>query len=438
MSGFEAGAVGFVALMVVLVFRVPIGLAMFVVGAIGYVAYSGAAPLLNYLKTAGFWRFSTYDFSVVPLFMLMGQFATKAGLSQALFRAAYAGLGHRPGGIAMATIGACAGFGTICGSSLATAATMAHVALPELRRYKYSGALATGTLAAGGTLGILIPPSIVLVIYAIMVEANIAHTFLAGFVPGILAAIGYVIAIAVHVRLRPLDGPAGPPMTRAEKLRAVGDIWPVATIFVLVIGGIYVGWFTPTEGAAVGAGATGVIAFASGAMRWAGFVDSLMETATATGMIFLIVLGADVFGAFLALTRMPFQSAELISGSGLPPLLVLLLMVAIYLCLGCIMDSLSMILLTIPIFWPIVAGLDFGLAPEETKLWFGIIVLMVVEMGLITPPIGLNVFVINAIAGDVPMLETFRGVVPYLVSDAVRLALLIAFPALALSLPRLA
>ena len=437
MSGLVVGGIGFAALLLLLAIRIPIGVAMLTVGVVGYVSIAGSPALLSYLKTETYWRFTNDDLSVVPLFLLMGQFAAKAGISQSLFHAANAWLGHRRGGIAMAAVGGCAGFASISGSSLATAAIMGQVALPELRRYNYAGSLATGALAAGGTLGILIPPSIVLIIYAVMVEANVATLFQAAFIPGVLAAIGYILAIAIVVRVNPEAGPAGPRAAAAAQWAALVNIWPVLVIFLLVMGGIYVGIFTPTEAAAVGAVGTFLIAVTKGRMRLEGTIDALLGTASTTAMIFLILLGAAVFNAFLGFSQLPIFAADYFQNSGLAPLVVLLGMIVLYLALGFVMDSLSMILLTVPIFWPIVAGLDFGLGPEETKLWFGIITLIVVEVGLITPPVGLNVFVINSMARDVPMIETFKGVVPFLASDAIRVVLIVAFPTLTLIMPAL-
>lgn len=437
MSGLETGLLGFAVLFVLLALRIPIGVAMLTVGIVGYVSIAGDKALLSYLKTETYWRFSTETLSVVPLFLLMGQFAAKAGLSQALFSAAYTWLGHYRGGIAMAAIGGCAGFGAISGSSLATAATMGQVALPELRRFNYSGALATGTLAAGGTLGILIPPSIVLIIYAVMVEANVATLFQAAFIPGILAALGYIAAIAIVVRINPEAGPAGEKATRAQKWRALLEIWPVLVIFLLVMGGIYAGFFTPSEGAGVGAVGTFLIAITRGGMRLSGFIDALLGTAKITAMIFLILLGAAIFNAFLGFSQLPISAADFFGNSGLSASTILLGMIVLYIVLGFVMDSLSMIFLTVPIFWPIIAGLDFGLGPEETKLWFGIITLIVVEMGLITPPVGLNVFIINSMARDVPMIETFKGVIPFFASDIIRVVILVAFPVITLILPNL-
>ena len=437
MSGPEVAFLFIAVLLVLMALRVPIAVAMLVTGIAGYVWLAGWAPLLNYLKTAAYWRFAAYDLSVIPLFLLMGQFATRAGVSRSLFQACHLWLGHLRGGLAMATVGACAAFGAICGSSLATASTMGQVALPEMRRHGYSGALATGTLAAGGTLGILIPPSIVLVLYAILTEQNIVTMFIAALVPGLIAVAGYLLAIACYVRLWPQQGQAAPKAARSARLRALGQVWQVLLIFFLVIGGIYLGWFTPTEAAAVGAVATGLLAFVKGGMGRQALAGCLLETAQMTAMIFLILLGADLFNIFLALSRLPVELADLAAAAPVSPFLVLAAILLLYLLLGCVMDSLSMILLTVPIFYPIVAGLDFGITPDETVIWFGILALIVVEIGLITPPVGLNVFIINRAAGDVALSETFRGIWPFLLADLMRVGLLLGIPGLTLWLVRL-
>ena len=437
MSDLAIGGAGFGALFLLIALRVPIGVAMIVVGMIGYVSIAGTVPLLSFLKTELYWRFSSFDFSVIPLFLMMGNFANRAGVTQALFRAASAFIGHFRGGLAMAAIGGCAAFGTISGSSLATAAMMGQVSLPELRRYKYRASFATGCLAAGGTLGALIPPSIPLIIYAIMVEGNIVQLFQAAFIPGILAAIGYMIVIAIVVRIDPTAGPAAPRTNRKEKLLALRDVWTVLLVFVVVMGGIYTGAFTPTEGAGIGAVGMFLIAVFYGGMRMQGFIETMYETAMTSAMIFVILLGAGVLNAFLGFSQLPIWVADYFQNSGLPPYLIVIGMIILYLFLGCIMDSLAMILITIPIFWPIIAGLDFGMGVEDVKLWFGIITLMVVEIGLITPPVGLNVFVINSLAKDVPMIDTFRGVLPFLLSDMIRLTLVVAFPVMCLILPKL-
>ncbi|OBS31384.1 C4-dicarboxylate ABC transporter permease [Tepidimonas fonticaldi] len=433
MTGIELAAWSFPVLLALIFIRVPIGLAMAVCGLVGaYLVYGTPVPLLNQLKQVTFTTFSNYNLSVIPLFLLMGQFAALGGLSRSLFKAAEAWIGHYKGGVAMAAVGACAGFGAICGSSLATAATMGQVALPELRRAGYSGALSTACLAAGGTLGILIPPSVVLVIYAILTEQNIAKLFLAAFVPGILAAVGYIIVISIYVRLKPDSAGRMAPVPMAERWKALGSTWPVIVIFLSVVGGIYTGLFTPTEGAAVGAFGTGLAAWLAGGLNAKTLREAIYGTAIATGMIFMIVLGAGLYNTFLALSQLPQELAQWVIGQGLSPWLVLTLILVIYLLLGCVMDSLSMILLTIPIFFPMIMGLDFGMTPEETAIWFGILVLIVVEVGLITPPVGMNLFVINNMARSVPIVQTYRGVMPFVISDLVRTAILAAFPSITL------
>jgi len=394
--------------------------------------YGNAAPILNQLKQVTYTTFSNYNLSVIPLFLLMGQFAALGGLSQALFKAAEAWIGHRKGGVAMAAVGACAGFGAICGSSLATAATMGQVALPELKRAGYAGGISTACLAAGGTLGILIPPSVVLVIYAILTEQNIAKLFLAAFVPGILAAVGYMIVISIYARLYPKEVGSMPPMPMKERWAATMKTWPVIVIFLVVVGGIYSGVFTPTEGAAIGAFGTGIAAWASGGLNRKTLLGAVVGTAIASGMIYMIVLGAGLYNTFLALSQLPQEAATIVAGWGLSPVLVLVAILVLYILLGCFMDSLSMILLTIPVFFPIIMALDFGLPPEELAIWFGILVLIVVEVGLITPPVGMNLFVINSMAKDVPITHTYRAVMPFVASDMIRTAILVIFPSITL------
>ena len=495
MSDLAIGLWSFPALLLLIFLRVPIGLAMFVSGLVGLM-FVGGGPGVAFarLKSETFTTFSSYSLSIVPMFLLMGHFATLGGMSQALFKAAESWLGHRKGGVAMAAVGACAGFGSICGSSLATAATMSRVALPELRAYGYAGGFSTATLAAGGTLGILIPPSVVLVIYAILTEQNIAKLFLAAFIPGILAALGYVLVISVYVRLYPGSAGVRARVSYAERMIAMFNVWPVLLVFITVVGGIYGGLFTPTEGAAVGAFGTGLIAWANGGLSRATLAESFFVTAKSTAMIFFIVLGAAFYNGFLALTQVPQEIAAWVVDQGLSPWLVLIMILVFYLLLGCLMDSLSMILLTIPIFWPVVQGLDFGmvtmadlhaaralealakgvaLAPdmlegiqatlaqgaeltreqikalglrgvnqgaltrinsEQTAIWFGILVLIVVEVGLITPPVGMNLFIINTMDRETPMIETYKAVMFFVASDILRVVLLVAFPAITLFL----
>ncbi len=493
MSDLTIGLLSFPALLIAIFLRVPIGLAMFLAGFLGLVFVTGDASLpLARLKSETFSTFSNYSLSLVPMFLLMGQFATLGGMSTALFKAAESWLGHRKGGVAMASVGACAGFGAICGSSLATAATMGRVALPELRKYGYKGGFSTATLAAGGTLGILIPPSIVLVIYAILTEQNIAKLFLAAFIPGILAAVGYVIVISIYVRLYPDEAGVRERIPYGERIKALINVWPVMLVFLAVVGGIYAGIFTPTEGAAVGAFGTGLIAWANGGLNIATLGESFIVTARSTGMIFFIVLGAAFYNGFLALSQVPQEIASFVTQQGFNPWLVLIMILVFYLLLGCLMDSLSMILLTIPIFWPVMQELDFGLytmaelhaskaaeafaagvqlAPdmlesvqqtlaaggeltreqirameirganngalnriniELVAIWFGILVLIVVEVGLITPPVGMNLFVINAMDRKTRIIETYKAVMFFVASDLVRVAILVAFPIITL------
>ena len=421
----------FAVMLVLMALRTPIAVAMFCAGALGYVLQAGWLPLASFLNTQAFARFASYDLSVIPLFILMGNFATQGGLSRALFEFAAVVMGRFKGGLAMASVMACAAFGAICGSSVATAATITQVALPEMRKHGYSGRLATGTLAAGGTLGILIPPSVPLVIYALLTEQNIAKLFAAAMLPGIIAMLGYMVAIAIYVRLAPGQAPEH---DRAPRLtaQALSGIVPIALIFMIVFGGIYGGLFTPTEGAAVGAAATFAAALAKREMTWAKFKQCFYATAQASAMIFLIFLGADLMNAALALTQVPAQLAGVVQGWGWPPLAVVAGVLLFYVVLGSVMDELSMILLTIPIFFPVVMGLDFGMPAESVALWFGILVLMTVGFGLLAPPVGLNVHVVNSLARDIPLAESYRGVVPFLVSDTLRTLLLLFFPPISL------
>ncbi|WP_321363421.1 TRAP transporter large permease [uncultured Celeribacter sp.] len=438
MSRIEIGLWSFPVLLLLLFLRIPIGVSMAVVGFGGaYLLNGNSIMMLSQLKHLTYGEFSSYSFSIIPLFLLMGHFATLGGMSTGLFKAAETWLGHRKGGVAMAAVGACAGFGAICGSSLATAATMGKTALPELKRYGYSGRLATASLAAGGTLGILIPPSLILVVYAMLAEENIAKLFLAAFVPGILAALGYMICISIYVRLRPDCCSSRAPASWAERFTALFNVWPVIAIFGSVVGGIYLGIFTPTEGAAVGAAGTGLVALLSGNLTLRGVAEAIFETAASTGMIYLILLGAKMFNNFLALSGLPMAAAGWVEGLTLSPWLILIAVLLMYLAFGCVMDSLSMIFLTIPILYPIMAELDFGLTPGEFGLWFGVIVLIVVEVGLITPPVGMNLFIINALDPDVPISETFKGTLPFVLTDLIRVAILVAFPVLTLGLVRL-
>jgi C4-dicarboxylate transporter DctM subunit len=433
MGGGAIALALFAGMLALMAARVPISLAMLLPGAVAYVALAGWMPFANYLKGLAWARLANYDLTVIPLFLLMGAFATQGGLSRSLFAAASAMIGHLRGGLAMAAVMACAAFGSVCGSSVATAATMAKVALPEMMRHNYSGRIATATLAAGGTLGIMIPPSVVLVIYGILAEQNIAKLFAAAILPGLIATVGYCVAIAVYVRIFPEHGPASERASLRQLAHALKDVWPIAAIFLVVFGGIYGGWFTPTEAASIGASATFLAALLRGELTRGKFLECFYDTAVTTGMIFMIFLGADIMNSALALSQFPATLAAFVNGLGIAPLAVVAGILAFYVVLGCVMDELSMILLTLPIILPTLVGLDlFGLPTDQKLIWFGVLVLMVVGIGLIAPPVGLNVYVINGLAKTVPIGESYRGVVPFLIADLLRTVLLLLFPALSL------
>ncbi|WP_340110347.1 TRAP transporter large permease [Pikeienuella sp. HZG-20] len=438
---------GLAVLIALIAIRMPIAYAMILVGGVGVTALNGPALMMSQLKTLAYGQFAIYDLSVVPMFVLMGALASKAGLSQALFRGANAWLGWLRGGTAMAAIAACAGFGSVCGSSLATASTMGRVALPELRRYNYSGALATGSLAAGGVLGILIPPSVVLIIYAIIVEANIVTMFAAALIPGLMAVVLFLLTIAVYVAIRPEAGPKGGAADRAEFISATTGMIPILVIFGIVIGGLYAGFFNPTPAAAVGVFLVWIYGGLRGEIGFRALCGALKETAGTTGMIYLILLGAELMKIFMSRIGLPQATAEWILNADMAPMLVLMILLLALILLGCLMDSLSMILLVIPFFWPVLMeinggvyqgaeGAGFGMSTEDLKIWFGVLALIVVELGLITPPVGMNVFVISAMAKDTPMIETFKGVTPFFGAELIRVGILILFPALTLWLPR--
>jgi len=448
MDALLIGFIGLGFLVILIALRMPIAYSMILVGGVGVTILNGPDIFFSQLKTLAYGQFSIFDLSVVPMFVLMGNISTKAGLSKALFHAASVWLGWMRGGVAMAAVAACAGFGAVCGSSLATASTMGQVALPELKRYKYSDSLATGTLAAGGVLGILIPPSVVLVIYSVIVEANIVTMFMAAMIPGLLAVVLFLITIAVYVRLRPDSGPAGDPATRAEFVEATMNVIPVVIIFGLVIGGIYFGFYNPTPAAAIGVFLVWLYGSLRGFVKIKEMKEALLETAKTTGMIYLILLGAEMLKIFMSRGGVPQAIAEWMANSGMAPMLILILLLVALIFLGMLMDSLSMILLAVPFFWPVLveinggdyidaANASFGMTSEDLKIWFGILTLIVVELGLITPPVGMNVFVITAMAKNVPMRDTFIGVMPFFAAEIVRVAILVLFPTLTLWLPRI-
>jgi tripartite ATP-independent transporter DctM subunit len=436
MTGLSLAVSMIVLMFVLMAIRTPIAISMFIAGSTGYVLQTGWMPYANFMNSMAFARFASYDLSVIPLFILMGQFATQGGISKALFEFTAALVGRLRGGLAMAAVMASAAFGSICGSSVATAATITGVALPEMKRHGYSGRLATGTLATAGTLGILIPPSVPLVIYAILTEQNIAKLFLAATIPGILAMIGYMIVIAVYVRVVPGHAPDVEKNPPPFQPRVILGLLPIAFVFLLVFGGIYGGFFSPTEGAGIGAASALLAAVIKREMGWRQFIGCFLATAESSAMIFLIFIGADVLNSALALTQIQTQLVALVNGLNVAPIWIMVAIVLLHVALGTVTEELSIVLLTIPIFFPVVMSLDFGMAKEPTALWFGILILMVVSFGMLVPPMGLNVYVVNGMARGVPLGETFRGVLPFLVSDFIRIGLLLAFPGIALWLVR--
>ncbi len=407
----------------------PIGFAMGTAGLVGTMLLIDVTAALALLGQTAFETVIDYDLSVVPMFVLMGSFATGSGLSASLYKAFNVWLGHRRGGLALATIGACGAFAAICGSSLATAATMTRVALPEMRRYNYDERLATGAIAAGGTIGILIPPSVILVIYGILTESSISELFLAGFIPGILTVVTFMTTISIVTRINPSLGPRGPKAKFRDQLLAFKDVLGTLLLFLLVIGGIYRGWFSPTEAAGIGAVGALTLGVLAGRMTVKVFIDCLLDTVKTAAMIFTILIGAILFNNFLILSNVTTIIGERVASLPLSPTAILIVILFIYLVLGCALDALAMILLTIPIFFPIILNLGFD------PIWFGIIVVMVVELGLITPPIGMNVFVIKGMAPEVPLGSIYKGVLPFVVAQVLLIALLVAFPFLATWLP---
>lgn len=440
MSGITVGLLGFGFMLILLALRVHIGIAMFTAGAAIYLVINdgNVNALMFTLNDLAYARLSNYNLSVIPLCMLMGQFATHGGLSKSLFRAAGTLIGHWRGGLAMSGSLACIGFGAISGSSLATAATMGQVALPELMSKGYSGRLATATLAASGTLGILVPPSVPLVIYAVLTQESIGKLFAAAVIPGIIALLGYLLVIRLIVIRNPEAGPAGKKASWRERIVAQFQVLPVVGLFLVIVVGIYGGWASPTEATSIGAAGCGLIAFFFGGLRGKQLVTSIYRTAIATAMIFLVLAGADLLNSALAISQMPVELSEWVKNSGLSPLLILFAVLGIYILLGCVMDSLAMLFLTIPIFYPMIMGLDFwGMSLSDKSVWFGILVLMVVEIGLVHPPVGMNLYIINKLAKNVPMSETAWGVMPFLASDFLRILLLVFVPAIPLWLVHL-
>lgn len=431
MSLSTTGIIGIIILIVLLYSKMPVGFAMGFLGLIGFSYVVNIDAGLNLLARDVWDVFSSYNLTVIPLFVFMGQIAFHAGISRRLYDSAYVLLGHRRGGLAMTTVGACAAFSAICGSTNATAATMATVALPEMKRYGYDMGLATGTVAAAGSLGILIPPSVIFIVYGILTEQSIGKLFAAGILPGILLCLLFLLTIHLRVMKNPSLAPPGPKSNIREKFRSFAGILETLLLFALVMGGIFFGIFTPTEAAAIGAFMTLLIAIIRGQLHWKGFIQSLADTTKISCMIMVIVTGAVIFGHFMAITRIPYILADYVSSLPLPPHAIIGVIILVYLIGGCFMDALAMIMLTIPIFFPVVQTLGFD------PIWFGVVIVLITEMGVITPPVGINVYVVYGVARDVPLEKIFRGVFPMLISLLVCNLLLILFPQIALWLPGL-
>jgi len=425
------GIAGLVALVVLLFSSMPVGFVMALIGFVGFAQIVSPDAALNLLSKDIFGTFSSYSLTVIPLFVLMGQIAFHSGISTRLFNAAYKFMGHLPGGLAIATIGACAFFASICGSTNATAATMASATLPEMKRYNYKPELATGVVAAGGSLGILIPPSVIFIVYGILTEQSIGKLFIAGILPGIILTIFFVATILIWVTLKPELGPKGPRFSFKERMASLTGISETLVIFVLVMGGLFIGFFTPTEAGAMGAFFTLLIAVVRRQLTWKGFFDALSETTRITCMIMVIVAGATVFGHFLAVSRIPYDIAGWISSFNLPAWVIMSFIILGYLIGGCFIDALALIMLTIPIFYPVI--MKFGFDP----IWFGVIIVLVTQMGVITPPVGVNAYIVSGVARDVPLQTIFRGCVPLLIAMVILTFLLIPFPWIATFLPSL-
>jgi C4-dicarboxylate transporter DctM subunit len=429
MSGDTVAIIGFVALFVLMLLRVPVGMAMGLVGVTGFAYIVGGAPALKNVGHTTARTVTDYNFAVIPLFLLMGSFATTSGMSRELFRAANAFLGHLRGGLGIATIAACGGFAAICGSSVATAATFSRVAYPEMRRFGYPQSFATGVIAAGGTLGIMIPPSTVFAVYGLITEQDVGKLFVAGILPGLLAVGMYMTTITLIGMVKPGYLPEGKRTTWAERGAALRDVWATLLLFAFVIGGLYGGLFTATEAAGAGAGGAFLIGLVRGRLSRADIMRSLLETTRTTAAVFTVLIGALLFGYFLTVTQTPQKVTELLTGLGIGRYGVLAVIMLMYLVLGCLMDSLAMIILTVPIIFPVIKELGFD------PIWFGVIIVMTVELGLIHPPVGMNIFVIKSVVEDVKMSTMFYGVMPFIITDLLRLVILIAFPIIALWLP---
>jgi C4-dicarboxylate transporter DctM subunit len=429
LSPDAVAVIGFVALFTLMLLRVPVGMAMGLVGVVGYSYIAGTGPALKLVGQTSMRTVTDYTFGVIPMFMLMGAFVSVSGVSRELFRAANAFIGHLRGGLGVATVLACGGFAAICGSSVATAATFSSVAYPEMRRFGYPQSFSTGVIAAGGTLGAMLPPSTVLAVYAILTQQDIGKLFMAGIVPGLLAMAMYVLTIFIIVRVRPDWLPRGETTTWAERFAGLKDVWAPLLLFVFVIGGLYGGFFTPTEAGGVGASGAFLLGVLRGKLDRAGILQALLSATRTAAAVFTVLIGALIFGYFLTITQTPQKLTGFLTQLGLGSYGVLALIMLMYLVLGCLMDAMAMIILTVPIIFPVIVQLGFD------PIWFGIIIVMTVELGLIHPPVGMNVFVIKSVVHDVSFMTIFKGVIPFVLTDILRLVILIAFPMIALWLP---
>jgi len=431
MTPIEVGIIGCLALILFLAASMPVAFSMALVGAAGFAYLVNPTAALSMVTADLFETFSSYSLIVIPLFVFMGQICFHVGISRRLFHAAYQWMGHLPGGLAMATVGACTAFGAICGSGPATAATMASVAMPEMRRYKYSLELGAGAVAAGGSLGMLIPPSVVFIVYAIITEGSIGKLFIAGVLPGLLIAAMFCLTIYIECKLRPELGPAGPRTTWREKFASLTGVSETLILFIVVIGGMFAGVFTATEAAAVGAAGSLVIALVKRKLTWKILHQTLLETLRTSCMVMVIVAGAVMFGRFLAITRIPFELAAWLGGLPLPGAVIIMFIVIFYLIAGCFVDALALVLLTVPIFYPVVVNLGYD------AVWFGVIIVVVTQMGVISPPVGVNVYVVAGMERDLPLTTVFRGAMPFLLTLLVAALILIFFPQISLFLPNL-
>ena len=429
LSPDAVAVIGFVALFTLMLLRVPVGMAMGLVGVVGYGYIAGSGPALKLIGQTSMRTVTDYTFGVIPMFMLMGAFVSVSGVSRELFRAANAFIGHLRGGLGMATVIACGGFAAICGSSVATAATFSSVAYPEMRRFGYPQSFSTGVIAAGGTLGAMLPPSTVLAVYAILTQQDIGKLFMAGIIPGLLAMAMYVLTISVIVRVKPDWLPRGAATSWRQRFEGLKDVWAPLLLFVFVIGGLYGGFFTPTEAGGVGATGAFLLGVLRGKLDRAGILEALLSATRTAAAVFTVLIGALIFGYFLTMTQTPQKLTGFLTELGLGPYGVLALIMLMYLVLGCLMDAMAMIILTVPIIFPVIVQLGFD------PIWFGIIIVMTVELGLIHPPVGMNVFVIKSVVHDVSFMTIFKGVIPFVVTDLLRLLILIAFPMIALWLP---